>query len=188
MSYNKISDIPFTAYLFWFAVGGSVFLYYSIKITIMQFPPANPTYFSLATLFYSVITSILLSTIAILLHLKKINSKNLLVKLFVSTFTCTIFFSVGAILYSNWNFSEKNEQRKNLIIISKNFSSYAAGGKLIVSPWRFVLADKNNKEIEVGVNTRLYQLSEINDTITLLTFKGALFGRYVINYEKYQPD
>ena len=51
-----------------------------------------------------------------------------------------------------------------------------------------MLADKNNKEIEVGVNTRLYQLSEINDTITLLTFKGALFGRYVINYEKYQPD
>lgn len=188
MTYNKISDIPFTAYLFWFAVGGGIFLYYSIETTIAKFSPANPTYFSLATLFYSGITSVLLATIAILLHLKKINSRNLLVKLFISTFMGTIFFSVGAILYSNWIFSEKNEQKKNLTIISKNLASHAAGGKLIVSPWRFILADKNNKKIEVGVNTRLYQLSEINEKITILTFQGALFGRYVINYEKYQSD
>lgn len=183
MSYNKIIDIPFVAYLFWLAVGGGLFLYYAIKTTIMLFPPANPTYFYLITLIYSIIISFLFATLSVLLHINKISSKKLLIILFVSTFICTIFFSVGSILHSNWIFSKNDKRNENFIVTSKHFSSYASGGKLITSPWRFILSNKDNK-IEIGVDARLYQLSEKNDTMTVSIITGFLFGEYVIDYEK----
>lgn len=175
-----LRGVKITPYLFLLAVAGAIMIFWANKISGAYL--GNPQMFFFKAFVVSFLLALGLSIALFLFYMPVLGKKGTKLLFFLSCMVTLFFFSLGIVLMVNWYFA-KAPETGTYTLQRKYRSRSSTGGNPVPSNLRFVLIDRQQQELEIGVTPfKFWHLTNIGVSLSVTTKEGLLFGQYAVEY------